>query len=251
MADSPHDLWRVLGRAARIWAQSGELEVGDDWWVAFSGQRCVDYNLACCHSADAEVLTGKCLEPALGLRKPAIIMLSGPGLATAQSLAGQGWVSVGALPLMVVGRPDISGRSTAGAGPLSVDELPAARRLLADTYGLDDSSAAVAIPDRAVDEGDQSVWGFRADGDLVSCVTTVRQDGLVVIWSMATRSDCQGRGYGRRLLEAVFDRQFEEGATGSLLHSSVAAERLYRQLGFTVVEYLQLWSRPRWVLGAA
>jgi ribosomal protein S18 acetylase RimI-like enzyme len=68
---------------------------------------------------------------------------------------------------------------------------------------------------------------------------------------MATRSDCQGRGYGRRLLEAVFDHQFEEGATGSLLHSSVAAERLYRQLGFTVVEYLQLWSRPRWVLGAA
>jgi hypothetical protein len=38
---------------------------------------------------------------------------------------------------------------------------------------------------------------------------------------------------------------------GSLLHSSVAGERLYRQLGFSVVEYLQLWSRPRWVLGAA
>jgi GNAT superfamily N-acetyltransferase len=123
--------------------------------------------------------------------------------------------------------------------------------VLGEAYGLDPASAAAAIPDSAVAHPDQSVWGLYADGALASCVTTVEEDGLVVIWSMATRADRQGRGYGHRLLDAVLAQQFDSGASGSLLHSSTAGERLYRQLGFTVVEYLQLWSRPRWVLGAS
>lgn len=126
-----------------------------------------------------------------------------------------------------------------------------ARELLGESYSLDAATAAVAIPDQAVDAADMAIWGCYAEKELVSCVTTVVEDGLVVIWSMATRRECQGRGYGRRLLDAVFAQQFEAGSCGALLHSSVAGEKLYRQLGFTVVEYLQLWSRPRWVLGAA
>jgi ribosomal protein S18 acetylase RimI-like enzyme len=84
--------------------------------------------------------------------------------------------------------------------------------------------------------------------ELVSCVTGVLQDGMVVIWSMATRADCQRRGHGRRMLEAMLSQQFGDGAIGALLQASHAGERLYRQLGFTVVEYMQLWSRPRWAL---
>ena len=256
MSLAPSDLWRVLGSAARIWARSDLLEVNDEWWRAFSGQRNVNYNVACCHSPLAEVLTEHCLEPALALKKPAIVMLAGPGLATAQKLADSGWIVVGALPLMTLNKPVLTEQETTGARPLSVAELPFARQLLCESYGLDDPTAAAAIPDTAVDSSDMSIWGFFADGQLVSSVTTVLQDGLVVIWSMATRSECQGRGYGRKLLEAVFRQQFtggdgNDGASGSLLHSSVAGETLYRQLGFTVVEYLQLWSRPRWVLGAS
>jgi len=255
MAPPPDELWQVLGRAARIWTADGVLRVEDDHWTAFSGQRSVSYNLACCRSSELEVLVDGCLEPTLALGKPAIIMLTGPGLATAQRLVEQGWVTVGALPLMTLGstRPWKAGPGddTVVAAPLTIDELPAARELLADSYYLDRSTAAIAIPDRALDHADQSVWGCFVQGRLVSCVTTVVEDGLVVIWSMATSRDHQGRGYGRHLLDAVFTREFAEGAAGSLLHSSVAGEKLYRQLGFTVVEYLQLWSRPRWVLGAS
>jgi ribosomal protein S18 acetylase RimI-like enzyme len=255
MAPSPDELWQVLGRAARIWIGDGALRVEDDHWTAFSGQRSVSYNLACCRSARVDVLVEGCLEPTLELGKPAIIMLAGPGLATAQRLVEQGWVTVGALPLMA-----LSSAAPWSAGPsddgvvtalLTGDDLPAARELLADSYFLDDRTAAVAMPDRALDHADQSIWGCFADGRLVSCVTTVMEDGLVVIWSMATSREYQGRGYGRHLLDAVFTREFGDGAAGALLHSSVAGERLYRQLGFSVVEYLQLWSRPRWVLGAS
>jgi len=245
------DLWRLLGSAARIWARPDLLVVHDDWWRACSGQRNVNYNLACCHSSRPELLTEHCLEPVLALKKPAIIMLVGPGLATAQTLTDSGWITVGALPLMALREPVLSASDTTGARPLALADLPDARELLADNYVLDAATAEAAIPDASVGSPDMAAWGFYADGQLVSCVTTVRQEGFIVIWSMATRSALQKRGYGRLLLEAVFRQQFEEGASGSLLHSSAVGEKLYRQLGFTVVEYLQLWSRPRWVFSAA
>jgi GNAT superfamily N-acetyltransferase len=251
MSPSAPDLWRVLGSAARIWARADLHEVSDEWWRAFSAQKSVSYNLACCHSSRPEVLTEHCLEPTLALKKPAIIMLVGPGLATAQKLADSGWMTVGALPLMTINELMPSTTDTAGARPLSLDDLPVARDLLRDSYWLDAAAAEAAVPDAAVRSPDMAVWGFYAEEQLVSSVTTVLEDGLVVIWSMVTRSDCRGRGYGRRLLEAVFAHQLPTGPAGSLLHSSKAGEKLYRQLGFTVVEYLQLWSRPRWVLGAA
>jgi GNAT superfamily N-acetyltransferase len=240
----------VLGSAARLWARPELHAVHHDWWRAFSGQKSVSYNLSCCHSSRPEVLSEHCLEPTLALGKPAIIMLAGPGLATAQKLVDGGWMTVGALPLMTMPAPLPSGSDTDGARRLSRDDLPAARELLRDGYWLDNATAAVAVPDIPLDSPDMAAWGFYTHDQLVSCVTTVLQDGLLVIWSMATRSDCQGRGYGRRLLEAVFGHQ-SDGVSGSLLHSSKAGEKLYRQLGFAVVEHLQLWSRPRWVLGAA
>src|SRR5271154_7008049 len=100
MSPPAPDLWRVLGSAARLWARPDLHDVHDDWWTAYSGQKSVSYNLACCHSSDLEVLTTRCLEPTLALKKPAIIMLAGPGLATAQKLSDSGWMTVGALPLM-------------------------------------------------------------------------------------------------------------------------------------------------------
>jgi ribosomal protein S18 acetylase RimI-like enzyme len=255
MADTA-DLWRVLGSAARVFARPDLLQVEEEWWTAFSGQMNVNYNVACCHSARVDVLARHCLEPMLALKKPGIIMLAGTGLAAAQGLVDAGWITVAALPLMVLhhsGRGPEPGPPPAAeaARPLSLDELPLAREVLTEAYGLDPASAAAAIPDTVLGRPDQSVWGLYADGELVSCVTTVDEDGLVVIWSMATRVDRQGNGYGRRLLDAVLAERFAAGASGSLLHSSAAGERLYRQLGFSVVGYLQLWSRPRWILGAS
>jgi GNAT superfamily N-acetyltransferase len=250
MGQNGSDLRRTLGTAARLWASPDHHQVAPEWWVACSGQRSVTYNVACCQSSDNQVLLDCCLHPILDVGKPAIIMLAGPGLATAQKLADEGWVGVGALPLMTlteVATPD-------GANParaLTEDDLPVARSLLADTYGLDDGSASAAVPDRAVADPDMGVWGLFEGDRLVSSFTSATEDGMVVVWSMATRVECQGRGYGRRLLQSVLSTQLEQGATGSLLQSSAAGEKLYRGLGYTVVEYWQLWSRPRWVMGRA
>lgn len=248
MPDLPTDLWRVLGKAARLWARPELLDVEEDWWTAFSGQRNLNYNLACCASPSPVTLVERCLEPTLALKQPAVIMLSGAGLANAQQLVDRGWVTVGSLPLMALSDLDSSSPPSTGARPLAPGELDAARELLGECYGLDRATAAAAIPDAVAQGKDLSAWGLFDGGDLVSCITGVLQDDMVVLWSMATRAECQRQGHGGRLLESMLSQQLADGAVGALLHASEAGEGLYRRLGFAVVEYLQLWSRPRWAL---
>ena len=73
--------------------------MSSEWWVALSGEKSVTYNVACCQSADC-----RCAPRIAACSRcstwdsPATIMLAGPGLATAQTLADLGWVTVAALP---------------------------------------------------------------------------------------------------------------------------------------------------------
>lgn len=250
MAQDPIELRRLLGEAARLWASPDHHQVHHDWWVAFSGELSATYNVACSQSDDNAVVEENCRDALLALKKPGVIMLAGPGLATAQSLAAEGWVAIGALPLMILtGLP--SAEPDTGVRALSLDELPLARELVADTYGLGNAAAAAAVPDHAVEEPDMEVWGLFDGDQLVSVFTSALSGGLVVVWSMATRRNGQRKGYGRRLLVTALRRQFAAGAQGSLLQSSAAGRRLYDGIGYSVVEHWQLWSRPRWVMGRA
>jgi len=94
-------------------------------------------------------------------------------------------------------------------------------------------------------------WGAFDGVRLASCFTGIVEDGLFVVWSMATRRQCQGLGYGHRLLHTVLSQELDRGAEGSLLQSSVVGQKLYLGLGYVVAEYWQLWSRPRWVMANA
>ncbi len=251
MGRSHSDWRRTLGAASRLWAAPEHHEVQAEWWIACSGELNVNYNLAMCQSADSAVLVERCLQPVLDIGRPAIIMLAGPGLSTAQKLTEAGWVVVGALPLMSLTVQPTSNDDGSGVRALSLDELAVARAILSDTYGLDDASARAAVPERAVEGGDYGIWGLFDDGQLVSCFTSVVEDGLFVVWSMATRRQHQGLGYGHRLLQTVLSQQPEGDFAGSLLHSSAVGQKLYRALGYAVIEHWQLWSRPRWIMANA
>ena len=251
MARTPIELRRDLGAAARLWSAPDHHAVEPEWWTAFSGESGVDYNVACCQSSDNNVLVDHCLEPLLDLKKPGIVMLAGPGLATGQKLVDAGWVVVAALPLMVLEGRNLPDVDSSGVRALTKAELPEARAILTDTYSMSDAVTAAALPDVAVADPTLGVWGL-FDGDrMVSVFTSATEDGLVVVWSMATRPRDQGKGYGRRLLVTALRSRFEAGAQGSLLQSSAEGERLYRGLGYEVVEHWQLWSRPRWMMGRA
>lgn len=245
------DLLRAFGASTRVWAATGQHHVDQEWWLALSGESNVNLNLACCRSARNAVFTEHCLQPIIDLGEPGIIMLAGPGLSHAQTLVDAGWVGIGTTPLMFLaplpqGRP-----ADADVRSISLEELPLCRELLRESFRMNESSAAVVMPDSVVERGDVGVSGIFEGSELAAVVTIVVQDGLAIVWSMATRPERQGQGYGRRLLDAVLSAQARDGATGTLLLSSKAGERLYQSLGYSVVEYLQLWSRPRWVLGFA
>ncbi|OBH04723.1 MULTISPECIES: GNAT family N-acetyltransferase [unclassified Mycobacterium] len=248
---TPMELRRDLGAGARLWSAPGHHAVEPEWWTAFSCAPRVDYNVACCLSSDNDVLVEHCIQPLLDLEKPGIIMLAGPGLATGQKLADSGWVVVGAVPLMALDSSDLPAADGAGVRALTEEDLPEARALLADTYNMSDEAAAAAVPLAAVETPDLGVWGLFDDNRMVASFTAATVDGLVVVWSMVTGRHDQKKGYGRRLLATALRSRFEAGAEGSLLQSSARAEHLYLGLGYEVVEYWQLWSRPRWAMGRA
>jgi GNAT superfamily N-acetyltransferase len=251
MDANPANLLRVLGSSTRVWAAADKYEVHPEWWIALTGESNASMNLACCQSSDATILRGNCLEPILNLGKPGMIMLGGAGLGAAQTLIDEGWANVGALPLMLLTTPPAERTVSTDVRPISIDDLTSAREILVDTFSLSASTVGTVLPDSLTGRHDIEVWGLFEADRMISTVTNVREDDVAVVWMMATRRESQGQGHGRRLLEVVLHEQFKNGVVGSLLHSSKAGERLYRGVGYQDVEYLQLWSRPRWVLGSA
>ena len=112
MGRTPIELRRDLGAAARLWSAPDHHRCSPTGGRRSAASCSVTYNVACCQSSDNDVLVDHCLQPLLDLKKPGIIMLAGPGLATAQKLADAGWVGVGALPLMLL--TDLPPRPTTG-----------------------------------------------------------------------------------------------------------------------------------------
>lgn len=244
------ELERTYGGSTRLWA-SALHDVNNEWWLALSGDSDVNFNLAFSSSDDSAVLADHCLQPILDQGKPGIIMLAGPGLATAQLLVDAQWVNIGARPLMLLQPLPAEKADHKGVRALGADELDLARQVIMETFGVDHASATTAIPESAAERDDVTVWGLFEEDRLVASVAIIEEEGLAVVWSMATLPETQGRGYGRRLIEVALTTHLENGATGSLLYSSVAGEALYRGMGYEVIEYIQMWSRPRWVLGLA
>jgi GNAT superfamily N-acetyltransferase len=244
------ELERTYGASTRLWA-SAHHEVREEWWLALSGDSDVNFNLAFSSSADSAVLAEHCLQPILDQGKPGIIMMAGPALATAQFLADAQWVNIGARPLMLLQPLPAEKHDPEGVRVLAADELDLARQVIMETFGVDYASAKAAIPESVAERDDAAVWGLFEDDRLMASVAIIDEDGLAVIWSMATLPEIQGRGFGRRLIEVALGDHLEKGLTGSLLYSSVAGEALYRGMGYEVIEYIQMWSRPRWVLGLA
>jgi GNAT superfamily N-acetyltransferase len=239
------DWHSAYGRANRLWASLRVL-VEPTWWLALSGAARSDLNLALCHGADAASVLPVVLGEIEAAGVPAEVELAGPGLAGAQVLADAGWVCIGVLPFLRVraqrGEPDPAVRRL-GAG-----ELDGARHLVAGAFGLSPELAGVTLPDTVVTDPDAELLGIVEDGAPVACVAVVRIGEAFVFFSMACAPSLQRRGYGRRLLTTMLGAR--EGSD-VLCVASPAALPLYNQLGFEVVEHLQAWSRPRWVLGLA
>lgn len=240
--------WRtLLGRTSVLWAGQDGFRERDSSWLALSGCKSIEFNVALCHEAtEAGRGVQETIDEVLASGMPTVLMLAGSALGDAQVLVEAGWICIGTLPLM---------HHAAGAGDLDTAvrrvgpaELPAVRNLVAEAFNHTPELAAVAIPDTAVALAGQSVWGLFDADDLVSCIATVRVEEASGWWSLATPPRLQGRGYGSRLCRGVFAEEAREGVIVTLAWCTPAGRRATSAVGFTEVERWQLWSRPRWVL---
>jgi GNAT superfamily N-acetyltransferase len=243
-------VWRSqLGEGAGFWSERGLHTVNPERWVALSGIPSTQLNVIACFSDELDVVRRSLID-ITDLGAMGVIMLAGPALASAHVLVLAQWGCVGTTPMMHLGAEDVDQDVVDPAvRRLGAADIGAARDVVNDAYG-DDVVGGPAIPD-VLDDGPVGVWGLDLDGELSSVVVISLAGDSASIWFMATKRSCRRRGHGRRLLAATLAAVVSAGSDHILLYASPPAEPLYRQLGFSLVEYWQQWSRPRWSLPRA
>lgn len=252
-----HRVRRAFGESAAPWAVTTH-DVGEHHWTAFSGTQQIDYNIALVHGGDVQVLVAAAMSALADHRVPGLIMLAGEGLSGAQVMADAGWVAARAMPLM---------RRHANAGVAADDvreitpaDLPRTRELASEAFGLGRELAGAVFTDDLLARDDVVFGGLWEDGDgenggtssMVCCGLLCRAEGTSVGWTLATDPSRQRRGYASRLVAGV--KHIDAGTRGpteDLCLASIPGAPLYEHIGFERLEHWQVWTRPRWMLGAS
>ncbi len=243
-ADLP-DVRTCYGMGTAVWSAHAKHQVEPDFWIALSGTRYVDYNLALIHG-DGEVAS-HVVEEVRSAGLPSLIMLAGPGLRSVGVLRDEGWVCTGALPFM--SKHAGIAESDPNFRRLGPGELAAARALTAAAFDVPDEVGAIVYAEEQLSRSDFRTWGLFEDGTLVSCAASVYVENRYSVgWALATAPENQRAGYGRRVVRALAYERSVAGPPTSLVMATDASKHLYDQEGYLTLEYWQIWSRPRWVL---
>lgn len=239
----------LFGATTTAWAEH-LFDTRPHAWTALSGGEQPDYNLALIHGGEVRAHIERALVDIERSRRPAIVMLAGPGLAGAQALTDAGWVCVGAMPFMV--RENSGGTLDSDVRELTTDDLVDARALAGAAFGVGAEVAGRVFTPRILAHPDTTLAGLFIDEKLVSCGLMCRATGASTGWALATAAEHRGSGYARRLVAGNLEIDFAyRGPTVSLCLATPSGCRMYEKMGFTVVEYWQTWSKPRWFLGGS
>lgn len=235
------------GLGTAVWSAHSRHHVEPDWWIALSGTRYVDYNLALIHGDRPGEVASQVLDEIRTANVPAVIMLAGPGLRAVEPLKDAGWVCTGAMPFM--SKHGGTAETDPGFRQLEQHELAAARKLTAAAFDVPDEVGAIVYADGQLDRPDCRTWGLFEDGTLLSCALSVYVENKYSVgWALATAPENQRAGYGRRMVRALAYERQVAGPPSSLVMATDASKHLYDQEGYLTLEYWQIWSRPRWVL---
>jgi len=114
---------------------------------------------------------------------------------------------------------------------MKIEEVLGDRRRFLDLLLLGDEQESMI--DAYLDRGDMFAL---YDGGLKSiCVVTREGDGIYELKNIATYEECQGQGYGRRLVEYIFEHY--RGRCRVMLVGTGDSPRIlrfYERCGFTV-----------------
>ena len=88
-------------------------------------------------------------------------------------------------------------------------------------------------------------YGLFKDNQMVSLVTAMVFQDTVGIWSMGTPTAHQKNGYGQQLLMQVMKTHKEMGTKNFFLHATPAGKFLYDKAGWSTLDYLPYFSKPK------
>lgn len=229
---------------------AGTYVADDGWWIALTGAPDPSYNLALVHGGDVRKNASDVVERVLAERLRGVVMLAGAGLGAATVLSDAGWVCVGSSSLRAL--PNTPAPPDAEVRILEAEDLRAARQLAEDVFGIDRESAALVYSAAATDRPhERSVIGLFEFDTLQTAAMLSFGEPISTVWAAGTRAEGQRRGHGLRVLRQVSAAAFDAVGDGAVCGlASAAGNRLYDASGAEIVEYWQMWSRPRWLLGS-
>lgn len=240
---------RDFGNTCASWANA-RFEMEEHRWTAFSGAPQPDYNLVLVHGGDVHEQVRQSMADIKDLGSPALMMLAGAGLSGAQVLADAGWVSLHAIPLMH--RGIVTKEPVESVRQITSDRVEECQKIAAAAFGIGPELAAVIYRSETLERPDVSVAGYFVDDELVSCGLLSRSGAISTGWALATHPDHRRAGYASYVIDgAKYYDALRHGPSEDLCLSSPSGLPLYTALGFVTLEHWQVWSRPRWVLGAS
>ncbi|MBY6383565.1 N-acetyltransferase [Rhodococcus erythropolis] len=230
--------------------ETGVYLADDGWWIALTGAPDPSYNLALVHGGDVRKNTVAVVERVLAERLRTVVMLAGAGLDAATVLADAGWVCVGSSSRRAL--PNSPSAPDAAVRILEGGDLRSARQLAEDVFGIDRESATLVYQEAAPDRpSERSVVGLFELDTLQTAAMLSFGKPISTVWAAGTRAQGQRRGHGLRVLRQVSAAAFEAVGDGAVCGlASAAGNALYDASGAEIVEYWQMWSRPRWLLGS-
>jgi len=241
--DAAQGLRALYGCAPAFRAIEGEAGM-----AALSGVPLADLNMGVLWQGAGAV---ELLARIDALELPLVMLWSGQA---ATDLAGTqtrvGYIDCGTVPLMVRSGPCAP---PAGQAPSDVafkvrrvsgaQDLVQARRLIAQSFGLEEEPLTRAFADGLLERADVAVYLAERSGQAVSTVMVTRHGKRAGVWSMATPTELQRQGLGRALLQEVMQGECAGGMQTFFLLATAAGQHLYEQLGFEVLEPAQVWLR--------
>lgn len=221
----------------------------DGWWIALTGAPDPSYNLALVYDGNVRKNASEVLERVLAEETRSVIMLAGVGLNAATVMADAGWVCVASSPLRAM--PNIPWEADSSVKVLDGAELSGARELAGDVFGVDLASAELVYSSKYTDgRVERLVLGLIEDGDLQTAAMLSFGQPISTAWAGGTRTTGRRKGHGLRVVRQVARTAYSEVGEGSVCFlGSDVGNGLYDAAGAEIIEYWQMWSRPRWLLG--
>jgi hypothetical protein len=247
----------AYGASAAPWTVNGRHRVEDTHWLALSSAR-DGANQALIHVPSSSVIAG-IIDELNDAKLRSIAFVAGGALADVQTFIDAGWVCIGARPFMArSASPGVAPASDSAGSALrepqtttSLTDLDEARAIVAEAFEVDEAAGVALLPESVCSSPDADLWTARdSTGRMLGCAVTSRVGDVLTIWDVATPLSARHSGAGVRIMQAIHNHAVRLGDVRlTILSSSTNGVRFWLRQGYEPLEYWQLWSRPRWVLG--